>query len=512
MIAPEDTIAAIATPLGEGGLGVIRVSGQTALGIAKSIFSPLKPVDLSTAPSHTCYFGTILDRSVSDVTPGMIPEDTTSPRRKPGSIVAEQDVMGPPLTTGGDDNRKGTTGGDDGIDVDQVVITLFRAPHSYTGEDVVEISAHGSPLTLRKILKLCVAGGARLAGPGEFTARAFLNGKMDLTQAEAVAELIAAKTEKSQAAAFAQLRGSLAARVRGLREKLLPLLARIEVGLDHAEEDHGVLPREELISTCQFLQQEIAQIMASSRIGKVLREGYRVALLGRPNVGKSSLMNSLLKEERAIVTPIAGTTRDTLEETLDLRGIPVVLTDTAGLRRRAQDPVEKLGIERTRQSVDSADIVIGLFDGSEEWTPEDEQVIVEAARKPHLWVLNKCDLPSRVSAQKLRSMNGGGEVIPLSAKTGTGLEDLIDAIVRSAIAERATAGEARWLLNARHTSALERAQTAVTQAAEAARQDAHEECVALELQSALSALGEIIGQTTTEDLLDQVFSQFCIGK
>ena len=213
-------------------------------------------------------------------------------------------------------------------------MTLFRAPHSYTGEDVVEISAHGNPLTLQKILSLCLQKGARMAGPGEFTERAFINGKMDLTQAEAVAELIRAKTDKTQAAAMAQMQGSLAHQVRHLRDNLLPLLAHIEVGLDHSDEDHDFLLRENLSERCGEIQEEIGSLLQSARVGKILREGLRVALVGRPNVGKSSLLNALLKEDRAIVTPTPGTTRDTLEENLNLNGIPVVLTDTAGLRQK----------------------------------------------------------------------------------------------------------------------------------------------------------------------------------
>lgn len=480
MRSAEDTIAALATPLGEGGIGVLRMSGNAAIEIAQKIFRRMKsssptvvgggsmdPLpeaagdDLLTAPSHTCHYGTIHE----------------------GSDI-----------------------------IDHVLLTVFCAPHSYTGENVVEISAHGSPLILQKILALCAAEGARLAGPGEFTERAFLNGKMDLTQAEAVAELIRAKTDKTLAAARAQLEGSLSRQVRALRDTILPLLAHIEIGLDHADEDHDFLKREELGRTCLSLTQKIETILSSAQTGKVLREGFRVALLGRPNVGKSSLMNALLQEDRAIVTPIAGTTRDTLEETLHLRGLPVVLTDTAGLRGETHDPIEKLGMERTRQSLENADLVIGLFDGSEPITPEDRQVIAEASAKPHLWVLNKCDLPARLPADTLGSFNGGGRIIALSAKTGAGMNELRDAMERQALSQSATAGEAEWLLNARHAAALHRASEALAMAARGAGDGSPEECVALELKTALDALGEIIGETSTEDLLGEIFSRFCVGK
>jgi tRNA modification GTPase len=460
MISREDTIAAIATPLGEGGLGVIRVSGRQAIGIVNTIFRSPKLKNLLEAVSHTCHVGVLQGESA----------------------------------------------------IDQVVVTLFRAPHSYTGEDVVEISAHGSPFTLRKIVDLCLAKGARAAGPGEFTERAFLNGKMDLTQAEAVAELIRAKTDKAQAAALAQMQGRLAEKVRSVRDQLLPLLAHVEVGLDHSDEDHDFLSRDHLIAGCRQAQSEIERLLESAQVSKILREGFRVAFLGRPNVGKSSLLNALLKEERAIVTPIPGTTRDTLEENLDLNGIPVILTDTAGLRHEARDPVERIGMERTRKSLEEADAVIGLFDGSEELTPEDEEVIRQAMSKSHIWVINKSDLPQRVVPNSLHALNGGAAVVQLSAKTGEGLDALAATITQLALKEKAGASEARWLLNARHQAALVRAKEALSRAAESAGEEAYEECVALELQTALGALGEVIGETTTEELLDQIFSQFCIGK
>jgi tRNA modification GTPase len=500
MISSQDTIAAIATPLGEGGLGVIRVSGSQAISVVNQIFCSSKAKDLSKVESHTCHYGTIVEPSPRPrQTSGESPVGlATSPEKGEGVL--------PSPISGEGGRRPG-----EGI-IDEVVVTLFRAPQSYTGEDVVEISAHGSPFTLRKILGLCLQKGARLAGPGEFTERAFLSGKMDLTQAEAVAELIRAKTDKSQAAALAQLQGRLAEKVRSLRAKLLPLLAHVEVGLDHSDEDHDFLSRERLTANCHEVEQEIEDLLDSAHISKILREGFRIALLGRPNVGKSSLLNALLKEERAIVTPIPGTTRDTLEENLNLQGIPVILTDTAGLRRQTEDPVERLGIERTRKSLAGADAVIGLFDGSEDLTPEDEEVIREAMTKPHIWVINKSDLPQHLPPKSLHAQNGGATVVNLSAKTGEGLEGLIQSITDLALTEKARAAEAQWLLNARHEAALARAKEALARATESARADAYEECVALELQTALGALGEVIGETTTEELLDQIFSQFCVGK
>jgi len=352
MNSPQDTIAAIATPLGVGGLGVIRLSGPQAVSTVSQIFHGFKTKDLTQAAPNSCHVGAIC----TDV----------------------------PL--------------------DQVIVTVFRAPQSYTGEEVVEISAHGSPFVLGKILALCVQKGARLAGPGEFTERAFVNGKIDLTQAEAVAELISAKTDKTHAAALSQVQGGLSRKVRRLRDSLLPLLAHIEVGLDHSDEDHDFLARTDLTTRCGAVQKEIDSLLQSARVSKILREGLRVALVGRPNVGKSSLLNALLKEERAIVTPTPGTTRDTLEESVNWNGIPVILTDTAGLRRASADPVEQLGIERTLRALAEADIILTVFDGSEPLTPEDQEVISACADKPQVWVINKRDLPARWEISHLRPL------------------------------------------------------------------------------------------------------------
>jgi tRNA modification GTPase len=335
---------------------------------------------------------------------------------------------------------------------------------------------------------------------------------MDLTQAEAVAELIHAKADRTQAAALAQMQGQLSRKVRSLRDSLLPLLAHIEVGLDHSDEDHEFMSRENLSARCAEVQNEIEVLLRSAQVGKTLREGLRVAILGRPNVGKSSLLNALLKEERAIVAPTPGTTRDTLEESVNMNGIPVVLTDTAGLRPDSQDPIEHLGMERTRRCLEQADIVLGLFDGSEAFSAEDEHIILESLAKPHIWVVNKSDLPGRFALETLHSFNGKAPVVTLSAKTGEGLDALIQQVTRLEMVEKSMSSEAQWLLNTRHQAALARAREALVLATQAAQAQNYEECVALELQTALGALGEIIGETTTEELLDQIFSTFCIGK
>jgi tRNA modification GTPase len=457
--SPTDTIVALATAPGESGIGVVRLSGPAAISIARAHFKPRQSVDLATAATQTSHVG---------------------------QFVATEPV-------------------------DQVVITLFRAPHSYTGDDVVEISAHGSPFILDQILHCCVRSGARMAEPGEFTLRAFLAGKIDLTQAEAVADLIRARSDQANAAALGQLEGRLAEQVRRLRDQLLPLLAHVEVGLDHSDEDHDFLSREGLISGCKTIRGEIEALLNSARVGRVLREGVRVAIVGRPNVGKSSLLNALLKEDRAIVTAIPGTTRDTLEETFNWDGIPVILTDTAGLRDAVDDPIERLGIERSKKALQRADLALCLFDASAPLDETDKRLIAECAAKPHVWVMNKLDLPARWRADQLSALNGGGAVVEVSAKTGSGLDVLVNTVKALSIGQ-STAADARWMLNARHQAALEKARTALQEAEQTAGKNSFEECVALELNTVLQALGEVIGETATEELLGQIFSQFCIGK
>ena len=292
----------------------------------------------------------------------------------------------------------------------------------------------------------------------------------------------------------------------------MPLLAHIEVGLDHSDEDHDVLARATLAGDCAAVNARIDEILRSSTVGNILRDGLRVALLGRPNVGKSSLLNALLKEDRAIVTPIAGTTRDTLEESVDWDGIPVVLTDTAGLRDDAQEAVERAGITRARQAIERSDVAVVLFDHSQPLTDDDRRIVDDIQTMPHLWVANKSDLPAGWPLEQLSGWNGNAAVISVSARTGEGLDDLVRAVKSQALGGAGSAGDAQWMLNLRHRAALERAKESLVRAARAADGDLFEECVALELKAALDALGEIIGETTTDDLLGEIFSTFCVGK
>jgi tRNA modification GTPase len=466
----SDTIAAIATPLGEGGLAVLRVSGPQALAVADKVFVPVgkssqKP---SAAASHTVHYGRV-ER--------------------------------------------------DGRFVDEVLVAVLRAPRTFTREDTVELSCHGGLLPAKLVLDALLAAGARLAAPGEFTQRAFLNGRLDLAQAEAVADLIHARTELALTAAGEQLAGKLSQRINHLRDDLLKTLAHIEAHIDFPDEDIEPNTRGQLLARLERGVAFMDELLRTADEGQILRRGIRAAIIGRPNAGKSSLLNQLLGHDRAIVSPIAGTTRDTIEETANIRGIPVVFVDTAGLRESG-DAIELEGIRRTRAMVAKAELVLHVLDASEPLSVEDEQFLTEFAGKKRIVVLNKCDLPcagdlqspSAVLAAKGGDCKSPAQAIAVSCLTGTGLEALKDAIKQAVWAGDIKAEMLQVMINSRHQDALQRARAATVRTAEALRADATLELVAMDLRIAFNAVGEVVGKTTTEDLLDSIFSQFCIGK
>lgn len=454
----EDTIAAIATPLGEGGLAVIRLSGPDALGVADRCFVPAGSRSLrpSTAPSHTLHLGRI---------------------EHAGRLV------------------------------DEVLLAVMRAPRTYTREDVVEISCHGGLLPAKLVLTAVLANGARLAEPGEFTRRAFVNGRLDLAQAEAVADIIRARTELALAAAEEQLAGKLSQRIRHLREDLLGVLAHLEAHLDFPEEDLAPDTAARLVARLRDGRTFLETLLRTAPEGQILRRGVRAAIVGRPNVGKSSLLNQLLGRDRAIVSPEPGTTRDTIEETANVRGIPVVFVDTAGLRE-ADDRVEQEGVRRTRTAVRQAELVLHVLDASEPFQPEDEQHLATLADRKRLVVLNKSDRPNRLGRVPEAVASG----LPVSCLTGMGIERLKDAIQRTVWAGELRADMVEVMINARHQEALRRAREALQAALDALESGATFELVAFDLRSAIDAVGEVTGQTTTEDLLDRIFGEFCIGK
>lgn len=457
---PADTIAAIATPVGHGGLAVVRVSGPQALAIVDACFEPVgrssrKP---SFAATHTLHYGRIIS---------------------------------------------------DGKPVDEVMVAVMRAPRSFTREDVVEITSHGGLLPGRLVLAALLRAGARTAEPGEFTRRAFLNGRIDLTQAEAVADVIHARTERALAAATEQLGGALSRRVAQARADLLNALAHIEAHIDFPDEDIAPDTRDGLVTRLQASLDVLNALLATANEGRILRQGIRAVIVGKPNAGKSSLLNALLGQARAIVSTIPGTTRDTIEETANIRGIPVVFIDTAGIRT-AQDQVEEQGIQRTRDAVRNAELVLSVVDQSSVLPGENQEFQIEippAARA--ITVLNKADLPGPDA--DLTAFPS--PQVRVSCLTGQGMETLKDTI-RDVVwsGQGLEMSSAHASINARHQHALTRAHTATLRTIEAIGNEISLELVAMDLRIALSALGEITGQTTTEDLLDRIFSQFCIGK
>lgn len=453
----DDTIAAIATPLGEGGLAVIRISGRQALAVADKAFTPVgryasKP---SEAVSHTIHYGKVMRGSRQ---------------------------------------------------VDEVLCAVMRAPRTFTREDVVEITCHGGVLSTKTVFDTVLECGARPALPGEFTQRAFLHGRLDLAQAEAVADLIHARTELALSAANEQLAGKLSQRINQLRDELMLTLAHIEAHIDFPEEDIAPDTRAQLEGRMARGIEFMEELLRTANEGQILRRGIRAAIIGRPNAGKSSLLNQLLGHDRAIVSHIAGTTRDTIEETANVRGIPVVFIDTAGLRE-AKDEIESEGIRRSRESLAKAELILHVLDASEPLHVEDEKLFSEFAAKKRIVVRNKIDLPS-----KLKFNSGAPAVVDVCSKTGAGLEQLKEAIKALVWSGSITAEMAQVTINSRHQDALKRGSGSLRLALDALRGDASLEFVALDLRQGIAAVGEIVGKTTTEDLLDAVFSQFCIGK
>ena len=464
MYSLDDTIAAISTPLGEGGIGLVRLSGPQALEIGGRLFVPVHP----PAPGQ--------------------------PELRP-RVLTYGHILDPAT----------------GETVDEVLAAYMPAPATYTRQDVVEINAHGGIVALRSILALCLRQGARLAEPGEFTARAFLLGRLDLAQAEAVLDLIQAKTEASLRAAVGQLSGRLSDQVQAVRAVLLEALAYLEVRIDFVDDE---VPEQDLEPVWRVAQDSLARLLAEADRGIIYRQGVRVAIVGRPNVGKSSLLNRLLRTSRAIVTDIPGTTRDTLEETLNLQGIPVLLVDTAGISDHSRDPIERLGIERSRAALAQADLALLVVDASTPVTDADRAIAGLLNGRPTLVVLNKVDLLGEVARHALASPlpEVGARAVAISALTGEGLTELEEAIVEAVFSGQVVASAAPLVTNPRHKEALTRALEAVEAATTAHRSGVPEDLIAIDLTAAVNALGEITGQTASDDLLETIFGAFCVGK
>lgn len=463
----EDTIVAISTPPGRGGLGVVRLSGDLAMEIVSSL------IRFSKLPLET-----------QQATLGLFC-DPASDRT-----------------------------------LDQVLVTCFRRPHSYTGEDVVEISCHGAPVILNYLMERCLGRGARAAEPGEFTMRAFLNARIDLTQAEAIRDLIEARTLFQARVAAQQMEGAVSRRLKPHKDVLLDLIARLEAGIDFAEDDVPVMDWQEISSRLEAIHADLEKLVVGYEYGRIVREGLSLAIIGRPNVGKSSLFNCLLNEERAIVTAIPGTTRDLVAESAQIGGIPLRFVDTAGIRH-TKDEVEKIGVEKTFQAIAESDLRLLVVDASEAWTPEDTELLHRVRPLGALLVAcNKADLPLRISPEEFeRFLSGGGveqpspvEVVWTSALTGQGLPDLKGKILDVAAPARDLAPEGEFITNLRHQQLIKDSLRALARADQAAERQTPHEMLLLDLYDALRPLDTITGATYADDVLGIIFSTFCVGK
>lgn len=454
IVSADETIVAISTPLGRSGVGVIRISGGQALAIAARFFKSHSNSDLQ----HR--------------------------------VAAIGEWTGP-----------------DGELLDEVVVTLFRGPRSYTGEDVVEVSGHGNPMTMNRIVETARSAGARVAGPGEFTLRAVANGKMDLIQAEAVKEFIDAQTEQQAKTALRQLEGSLSKRIGPVKRELVDMIAHLEAGIDFAEDDVDVPANTSLADGIGSIIDSLQRLHQTFGFGRLLVQGLRLAILGKPNVGKSSLFNRLVAADRAIVTEIPGTTRDVLTETVSMDGVPLCFADTAGVRQTS-DRVESIGVMRAFETLSDADFGLVVLDGSCVLDDDDRQVLSKAKEIPHLVIVNKNDLPLRLD---LRQLNGS-RYVQLSARTGAGLDELREALRGFLLEQKTDLADDLILTSARQHEAVSRALEGLNSAAVALGENVPHEMVLLDLYQALSALDELTGEVVTDDILERIFSTFCIGK
>lgn len=456
----EDTIAAVATAYGEGGIGIIRISGEDSLDIMKEVFSCAG--GNNNIVNRKLSYGKVIDRENNQI-------------------------------------------------IDEALAVYMKGPKTYTAEDVVEINCHGSMVSLRKTLALVLRKGARLAEPGEFTKRAFLNGRLDLSQAEAVIDVIKAKTEKGFDVALSQLEGTLSKRVGSIRQELLNLLVDITVNIDYPDEDIEELTYDRLSKNISLICEMIEKLLSTASTGRMIREGIRVAIVGKPNVGKSSLMNGLLKESRAIVTEIPGTTRDTIEEALSIRNIPVYLVDTAGIRD-TDDKVERLGIEKSKQAFNNADFVIFILDGSQPISREDREIAQYITPEKSLVLINKCDLGKAFSLSDVNDLVPDSKVIETSIVNGEGIFELEEFIETMVHGGKVTQKDSVMVNNVRHIELLQKGRDSLNDAFAMVQKKEALDFIEVDVKNAYEFLGEIIGETVSDDIIDEVFARFCLGK
>lgn len=458
-----DTIAAISTPMGEGAIAIVRLSGDEAVQIADRVFRSPNGKRLIEEQSHTIHYGHLND----------------------------------PLS---------------GETIEEVMVSLMKAPKTFTREDVVEVNCHGGIVAVNRVLSLLLREGARLAEPGEFTKRAFLNGRIDLSQSEAVMDLIRAKTDRAMNVALGQMDGKLSKLIGALRDALIETLAQVEVNIDYPEyDDVEELTTPHMVEKCSWVKDEIDKLLKTSSQGKILREGLSTVIIGRPNVGKSSLLNSLVQENKAIVTDIAGTTRDIIEEYVNVRGVPLRLVDTAGIRE-TEDIVERIGVERSRQVLKEADLILLVLNSAEELSIEDRRLFEAIEGMDSIVVINKTDLPSKIDMNEVKGIAGTSSIVATSLLEEEGVDELEEAIAGLFFKGSIESEDLTYVSNARHIALLHQARQTVEDALHAAQAGVPIDMVQIDITRTWELLGEIVGDTVQEGLINELFSRFCLGK
>ena len=458
-----DTIAAISTPMGEGAIAIVRLTGDQALSIIDKIYKGPGNKKLSEVNSHTIHYGHLVDPDSEKV-------------------------------------------------VEEVMVSIMRGPKTFTREDVVEINCHGGLVSVKKVLNLVLTNGARLAEPGEFTKRAFLNGRIDLSQAEAVMDLIRAKTDRAMNVALGQMEGRLSKLVQTLRQEILETLAHVEVNIDYPEyDDVEEMTHNMLIKKASYVKDQLVKLLQTAEQGKILREGISTVIVGRPNVGKSSLLNAFVQENKAIVTDIPGTTRDVIEEYVNVRGVPLRLLDTAGIRE-TEDIVERIGVEKSRTVLKEADLILLVLNNAEELTNEDLQLFEATKGMETIIIVNKTDLPRKIDMNRIRELGGNSPIITTSILEDKGINELEEAISNLFFEGDLEASDLTYVSNTRHIALISQALKIIEDAISAIENNTPIDLVQIDLTRAWEILGEIIGDTVSDSLIDQLFSQFCLGK
>lgn len=458
-----DTIAAISTPMGEGAIAIVRLSGADSIKIADKLFKSIGNKKLSEVATHTIHYGHIMDPATNEV-------------------------------------------------VEEVMVSLMRGPKTFTKEDVVEINCHGGLASVNRLLQLTTSHGARIAEPGEFTKRAFLNGRIDLSQAEAVMDLIRAKTDRAMNVALGQMEGRLSKLIKHLRQEILGTLAQVEVNIDYPEyDDVEEMTQQVMLEKSKYIKTEIEKLLQTSQQGKILREGLATVIVGRPNVGKSSLLNSLVQENKAIVTDIPGTTRDVIEEYVNVRGVPLRLLDTAGIRE-TEDIVERIGVEKSRKVLREADLILLVLNYADDLTEEDKNIFKATEGMDFIVIVNKTDLPQKIDLEKVKELAGNRKVITTSLVEENGVDQLEEAISSLFFEGAIEASDMTYVSNSRHISLLNQALNAISDAIVGAETGTPIDIVQIDLTRTWEILGEIIGESVHESLINQLFSQFCLGK